>query len=312
MKPRLARRRSAPAASSSSPAAVLDRLAVLLEAGVAPVAAWRHLAQVTEPPRLAERLTAVAAALERGSPGAEALADGDAEWRQIAAAWHVAEVSGAPLGPCLRAIAEACRSTDQARRDADVALSGPIATARVVLALPLVGLLLGVVLGLDTVPVLVGTPVGWACLGGAAALIVAARRWNSDLVARARPADAVPGLELELLAVALGGGGAWSPARRLVREALDRWCASTADPGVEPEVDTLEALSERAGCPAAELLRNAADERRRDARARCAMKAERLGVMLMLPLGACILPAFVLLGVVPLIVALLSSTAGVL
>ena len=60
--------------------------------------------------------------------------------------------------------------------------------------------------------------------------------------------------------------------------------------------------------PGAPLLRSEAAEHRRDARAAAAMAAERLGVLLMLPLGACVLPAFLLVGVVPLFVALFSST----
>ena len=47
------------------------------------------------------------------------------------------------------------------------------------------------------------------------------------------------------------------------------------------------------------------------ARAEARETAERLAVRLMLPLGACILPAFLLLGVVPMLIGLLSSTAEV-
>ena len=48
------------------------------------------------------------------------------------------------------------------------------------------------------------------------------------------------------------------------------------------------------------------------ARARAAARetAEALGVRLMLPLGACILPAFLLIGVVPMLIGLLSSTTA--
>ncbi len=38
--------------------------------------------------------------------------------------------------------------------------------------------------------------------------------------------------------------------------------------------------------------------------------AERLAVRLVLPLGTCVLPAFVLIGVVPVVVGVLSSTVG--
>ena len=63
------------------------------------------------------------------------------------------------------------------------------------------------------------------------------------------------------------------------------------------------ALSSRAGVPAAALLRSEAEEARRDARSEGERKAATLSVTLMLPLGLCILPAFMLLGVAPLLIS---------
>ncbi|BDZ51638.1 hypothetical protein GCM10025867_38790 [Frondihabitans sucicola] len=306
-------------AAPGSSAGTLERLAVLLEAGVAPAAAWAHLAAASRDAAEEQLLRGVAEALARGEPGAPALAGAlaapetdetvaRAEWQQAAAAWEVSEISGAPLAACLRSSAEAARALAQARREADVALSGPVATSKVVLALPVAGLLIGVLLGFDTLLVLVTTPLGWALVASAAGLVAAARSWNARLVARAAPPPGVPGLDLELLAVALSAGGSWGNARRLVAEALGTHCPESALDTPASEIDSLVELSQRAGVPGAALLRSAAAERRRDARAAAAMAAERLGVVLMLPLGVCVLPAFLLVGVVPLFVALLSST----
>jgi tight adherence protein B len=55
-------------------------------------------------------------------------------------------------------------------------------------------------------------------------------------------------------------------------------------------------------------LRAEAEELRRLARARSAKKAAVLSVRLMLPLGLCILPAFMVLGVAPLALSLMAST----
>ena len=70
------------------------------------------------------------------------------------------------------------------------------------------------------------------------------------------------------------------------------------------------ALSARAGVPAAALLRAEADEARRDARAAAQKAAAVLGVRLMIPLGVCVLPAFMALGVAPLLIAVISSTVA--
>lgn len=293
---------------------------MLLEAGIAPAAAWGHLAAAVGP-EAGERaiLLAVARALARGEPGAEALARGlggpaghrvaAEEWRQAAAAWEVSEVSGSPLAVCLRSSAEAARSLAQARRETDIALSGPRATSAIVLALPAVGLVLGALLGFESLQVLFLRPIGWVCLACAGGLVALARAWNARLVRRATPPPGVPGLDLELLAVALSAGGSWQAATTLVSGALGRHCGESVLPTPPDAIASLASLSERAGVPGAALLRAEAAERRRDARASAAMAAERLGVTLLLPLGTCVLPAFLLVAVVPLFVALLSSTA---
>jgi tight adherence protein B len=118
------------------------------------------------------------------------------------------------------------------------------------------------------------------------------------------------------MAMALGGGVSLDRAQRLVSQELAVPAAPTGS--VQPaEPNTLElagiarvlALADEAGVPAAELLRAEAEKQRYEARARGQRDAQRLGISLLLPLGLCILPAFVLVAVVPLIVAVLSSTS---
>jgi len=305
-------------------AVVLERTAVLLGAGVAPASAWRHLAG-------SERHAVVAAVAERvgtqaarGSPVSVALLDAlrsrpfarvpdglraDREWRQVACAWRVAEQSGAPLADCLRSFARALRQSEEVRHEVEVALAGPRAAARIVLGLPVVGLLFSLGSGVDAGAVLV-SPLGGACLAGGGALVAAARAWNARLVRGATPPGDVPGLRLELLAVALAGGGSWQGAVALVARAVEE-CLVDGPSGDDDGAAALE-LSRRAGAPAAELLRAAAVEERLEAATTARSAAARLGSTLMLPLGACVLPAFLLVGVVPLVAALVSSTAGVL
>ncbi|MAT17153.1 MAG: pilus assembly protein TadB, partial [Leifsonia sp.] len=57
------------------------------------------------------------------------------------------------------------------------------------------------------------------------------------------------------------------------------------------------------------LARSAAVAERRRARAADGRRAAEFATRLVLPLGLCILPAFVLLGVVPIGIAIVSSTA---
>lgn len=292
----------------SGVAAVTQRLAVLLAAGVAPASAWGYVAQGTsgvvptavvagDANRIAQSIVAASSSL---SP---LEAQG---WRGLAAAWSVAADAGAPLAPSLRDYAASLRDLAQVQRDFAVALAAPVATARVVVALPAVGLLFGLAMGFDTLGVLFGTAPGWVCLALGAGLIAGALAWNRRLVASAQPTDANPGLACELMAIAVSGGGSLERARSLVDRALAE-CDVRAD---QKGIDAVLELSRRAGVPAAELLRSEADEQRRSARSHAQERAASLSVRLMLPLGLCILPAFMLLGVVPLLVSVISSTVG--
>lgn len=66
-------------------------------------------------------------------------------------------------------------------------------------------------------------------------------------------------------------------------------------------------FSARTGVALAPLLQSHADELRRGEHRRRQIAAARLGVMLVLPLGVCVLPAFVLLGVVPVLITLVGD-----
>ena len=311
--------------AEGSLAGQLHRLAVLVAAGLSPRAAWMHAAAAGDDAVLA----GVAAAIERGDDIGDAIAaaggapsgaavgepadDGlltgtSAAWRSLAAAWRVATASGAPLAPALRGFAEGLRDREAARRDIRIALAGPRATARIVMVLPVVAVLLGLVMGVDLVST-VSTPVGAGAMIAGLALVVIARRWMRGLLRAAEPPPPTVGLALDLLAVAAGGGGSPEAAAELVESELRRvgLGGGAAD---AVAVAALVSLSRAAGAPLGELARADAAEARAAARAAARETAERLAVRLMLPLGACILPAFLLLGVVPMLIGLLSSTAG--
>jgi tight adherence protein B len=286
---------------------VVQRLAVLLAAGVAPVAAWGYLSEgevsaqiaaAASGGRIPEAIIGVVEAL----PPPEALA-----WRGLATAWAVALDAGAPLAPTLREFAASLRDLAEAQQEIAVALAAPIATTRLVMALPVIGLFFGFVLGFNPIGTLVTTPAGWACVVVGGGLMLAASRWNRRLVRSAQPRDLTPGLEYDLVAIAVAGGGALDRARRSVALAMEQYGAGVRQD--EAGIDSVLDLSRRAGVPAAELLRTEATERRRSARAEVRQRAEALSVRLMLPLGVCILPAFMLLGVVPMLLTVIGSTS---
>jgi tight adherence protein B len=290
-------------------ASIVQRLAVLLNAGVTPSAAWGYLREGLLAEEVAAASRAGAAIDEAVMVAAARFAlSGERDaWRGLAAAWAVATDAGAPLASTLRDFAESLRGLSQAQREIAVALAAPRATARLVLVLPVVGVLFGVLLGFNTLGTLFTTAPGWVCLVVGSGLMVIAWRWNQRLVARAQPRDVTPGLAFDLLAIAVSGGGALPHARANVGRVLARFDFGdlAEDPGIEATLD----LSSRAGVPAAELLRSEARERRRDALASAQSAAQALSVRLMIPLGVCVLPAFMVLSVVPLLLAVLGQTS---
>jgi tight adherence protein B len=288
-------------------AATIQRLAVLLAAGTTPTAAWGYLDEERIAAEVAVAATsgetipdAIRAAAEHVSTEERTI------WLAVAAAWSVATEAGAPLSPTLLELSSTVRDLAQSEREIEIALASPRATARLVLVLPAVGLIFGTLLGFNTIGTLVTTPIGWACLVLGVGLLVAAARWNRRMVRSARPRDHTPGLELDLLAIAVTGGGSLDRARASVASALTRFLGKDHRP--DGAVDSVLDLSRRAGVPAAALLRAEAVETRRAMRAAVAERAQRLSVRLMIPLGLCVLPAFMLLSVVPLVIAVLAST----
>lgn len=292
-------------------ARTVHRVSVLLAGGVPPPRVWSYFDDGTarRVGAIAARGGDVSAALLAEAPasGAAASAAAASGWRGLAAAWAVATESGAPLAAALREFAASLRGLAETERQVRTALAGPLATSRIVLVLPVIGVLFGAVLGFDTLRVLFATVPGWACLAVGAGLLLAAWAWMRRLVRSARVADATSGLRLELVAIAVSGGGALGVAVERVDAAMRRCGLPAID--AERVGEVLE-LSSRAGVPAADLLRVEAAEERRAAAAEAERRAAKLGVTLMLPLGLCVLPSFIVIGVVPLLIAVVSSTVG--
>ncbi|WP_323986113.1 type II secretion system F family protein [Microbacterium plantarum] len=281
-------------AAAADVAPVLHRLAVLLEAGIAPDRAWEHLAASgdSSPRRVHEQRRA-------GRPLADAIAAEEGAWREVAEAWQVATTVGAPLARTLRGMAEALRDAEAARDDIRVALAEPTATARLVGWLPLAAVALALLLGFDVLATL-QHPVGAACLVVGALLMVGAHVWTRRLVARARPGGGIPGMSAELLAIALSSGVSIGRAE----EVLASVDVSPAD----ADRDVLD-LSTSAGVPAVDLLRATAELERHRARIEGRMRAAQLTSRLLLPLGVCTLPAFLLIGVAPMLLSAMTSTS---
>ena len=240
----------------------------------------------------------------------------------VALACRFSHGLGAPMADILDAIGDSiddAQSVAEARR---VASSGPLMSARVLAALPLVGIVSALALGASPWQFYTGATVGRICalLGAAAwvAGIASCRR----ILARARSVDedTDPALACDLAAAGLACGAAIprvldALAAACARESL-AWTAHALRLGVpwdeaweetpewaHPLRDALESSWTSGSAPEMMLARSASWERRSrlaDAKTR----AEELSVRLVGPLGVCFLPAFLALGIAPLLASL--------
>lgn len=134
------------------------------------------------------------------------------------------------------------------------------------------------------------------------------RLLGTALAAGAAPADA-----LEVVAQALPGAatGRLQPVAvrlRLGADPIATWAALTADPALAPLGRAL-ARAQSGGVPVATAVARLADDLARAARADVEDRARAVGVRAAAPLGLCLLPAFLLIGIVPLVGGLLRSLA---
>lgn len=179
---------------------------------------------------------------------------------------------------------------------------------------------------------------GWVLIGGVAGVAVGvvaalgARQWQG----RARPAAGVDLREAErqlpfaadLLAACLAAGAGPVEAAEVVGESLggpvgERLARAGAELrlGGEPgaawgrlaEIPGARALAEcleraaRTGAPAAEPVSRLASALREDRTRQAGARAQRAAVLVTAPVGLCFLPAFLAIGVAPVVIGMASA-----
>jgi len=91
-------------------------------------------------------------------------------------------------------------------------------------------------------------------------------------------------------------------------DPLDVWSGLADDPALAPLGRTL-VRAHRSGAPVVTSIERLADDLARQARAEVEDRARAVGVKAAVPLGICLLPAFLLVGIVPLVGGLVSELA---
>jgi tight adherence protein B len=108
--------------------------------------------------------------------------------RRVGAALRVADDTGAPLAELLDRLETDGRTLARARAAATAQASGAQATAWLLAALPAAGIALGTGVGADPVGVLLRTPLGAACAGGAMTFQILGLAWTDRLASSIKDA----------------------------------------------------------------------------------------------------------------------------
>ncbi|MEV4454788.1 type II secretion system F family protein [Microbispora sp. NPDC049633] len=113
---------------------------------------------------------------------------------------------------------------------------------------------------------------------------------------------------VETTAVAIAGPVgerlSWAGAQmRLGAPPEEAWAALAEEPALAALARTMVRAAQ-SGAPVADVLTRLADDARRTARATASAAARRVGVHAVAPLGLCFLPAFVFLGIIPMVAGL--------
>ena len=177
----------------------------------------------------------------------------------------------------------------------DVAASGPRASARLVSFLPIVVLLGGQLLGMRVLNSL--NPLTFGSIAIGLLLLVTGRRWSNRILAKAQPTIHDPGAGLDAFASAMTAG---LPQSVAIKEDETTF-------GAQPAIQALLETSGETGLAVSNLARAEADRLRLRWRATSEKRIHEAGIRLMWPLGLAVLPAFVLIAVLPLAGAMLNG-----
>ncbi len=228
----------------------------------------------------------------------------------VAAAVFAALAGGLLVSP--RRVIARSMSTPAARRS----LFGDPRTVRVVAAISgvifafvwggLIGIALGVVIAV-VAPIVIGRLESGATRARREALqaqaAVCADLLASCLISGAPPASAAQAVSEAMSPPITDQLRALVSSLDLGADPVSAWQAFGSDEPLQP-IARAAARSAETGAPLAPLLIGVADDLRRAERSRGEAAARAAGIKAVGPLAACFLPAFILLGVVPVVASL--------
>jgi tight adherence protein B len=206
---------------------------------------------------------------------------------------EITRLVGGQLASTLDRFAAVLLTREQNKTELELAVAGPKASSRLVMSLPILVFVGAGIAGIPIFASLSSPSLVWLSLLLGALLFWFGSRWTNRLLKRAEPTHEDPGLEIELLAIAVRAGLPLKVAAETVG-ALD--------------ISELEELAAGSGIALQELLVEKANTLRLEQFNRDRMRIQKASVSVLWPLGLTVLPAFVLIAIIPVGAALIQGS----
>ncbi len=190
--------------------------------------------------------------------------------------------SGAPITAVTKRLVTFELDLERFRLELETANAVPVATRKLLLWLPALSLAIGQLAGFGTVAAIFH-PVGLAAALVALGLIILGVRWSGALLAGLLVEPQHPALELIQVSLLLASGAPLS---------------ASAHQGIE----SLVMLSRETGAPLGELVQHEIELVTQRAIQESMSKAKRMSIELLVPMSLTVLPAFLILTIVPMLI----------
>lgn len=190
--------------------------------------------------------------------------------------------SGAPIKSVTKRLAAYELDLERFKLELDTANAVPIATRKLLLWLPALSVAIGQLAGFGTLAALFH-PIGLLSALVALGLIALGVRWSGTLLRRLLLEPPHPAQELMSFRLLLSCGAPLSATRN-------------------PSLENLISLSRQTGAPLSELVENEIELVTQRALQHSLTKAKRMSIELLVPMSLTVLPAFLILTIVPMLI----------
>lgn len=205
---------------------------------------------------------------------------------------EVTRLVGGQLASTLDRFATVLLTREQNKTELELAVAGPKASSRLVMSLPILVFVGAGIAGIPIFASLSSPSIVWLSLLLGFLLFWLGTRWTNRLLKQAEPRNEDPGLEVEHLAIAVKAGLPLKAAAEMVG------AADSAE---------LRELAAGSGIALYDLLIERANSQRLEQLNRDRMRIQKTSVSVLWPLGLTVLPAFVLIAIIPVGAALIQN-----